>query len=159
MPSSILKCADVCVLINFVFTNVFIFDNNEHFFPNTLYMSFFSKSTYFHISYQNVIFPWRKDYNIYFLTFARKCNIAPFHQLWKKMREFRLLSFFFFNFWMDFYFYLYTLFSFIFISWSLITLQYYRGFCHTLTWNSHGVTCVPHRESPSHLPPHPIPLG
>ena len=25
-------------------------------------------------------------------------------------------------------------FSFIFISWRLITLQYYSGFCHTLTW-------------------------
>ena len=32
----------------------------------------------------------------------------------------------------------------IFISWSLITLQYYSGFCHTLTWISHGFTCVPH---------------
>ena len=34
-------------------------------------------------------------------------------------------------------------FSFIFISWRLITLQYYSGFCHTLTWISHGFTCVP----------------
>jgi len=32
-------------------------------------------------------------------------------------------------------------------------------FCHTLTWISHGYTCVPHPEPPSHLPPHPIPLG
>ena len=31
-------------------------------------------------------------------------------------------------------------FSFIFISWRLITLQYCSGFCHTLTWISHGVT-------------------
>ena len=30
------------------------------------------------------------------------------------------------------------LFSFIFISWKLITLQYCSGFCHTLTWISHG---------------------
>ena len=30
-------------------------------------------------------------------------------------------------------------------------------FCHTLTWISHGCTCVPHLELPSHLPPHPIP--
>ena len=50
-------------------------------------------------------------------------------------------------------------FSFIFISWRLITLQYCSGFCHTLTWISHGFTCVPHPEPPSHLPPHPIPLG
>ena len=47
----------------------------------------------------------------------------------------------------------------IFISWRLITLQYCSGFCHTLTWISHGFTCVPHPEPPSHLPPHPIPLG
>ena len=51
------------------------------------------------------------------------------------------------------------LFSFIFISWRLITLQYCSGFCHTLTWISHGFTCVPHPDPPSHLPPHPIPLG
>ena len=40
---------------------------------------------------------------------------------------------------------------FIFISWRLITLQYCSGFCHTLTWISHGFTCVPHPES--HPPP------
>ena len=50
-------------------------------------------------------------------------------------------------------------FSFIFISWRLITLQYCSGFCHTLTWISHGFTCVPHPDSPSHLPPHRILLG
>ena len=38
-------------------------------------------------------------------------------------------------------------------------LQYCSGFCHTLTWISHGFTCVPHPEPHSHLPPHPIPLG
>ena len=50
-------------------------------------------------------------------------------------------------------------FSFIFISWRLITLQYCSGFCHTLTWISHGFTCVPHPDPPSHLPLHPLPLG
>ena len=50
-------------------------------------------------------------------------------------------------------------FSFIFISWRLITLQYCSGFCHMLTWISHGFTCVPHPNPPSHLPLHPIPLG
>ena len=45
-------------------------------------------------------------------------------------------------------------FSFIFISWRLITLQYCSGFCHTLTWISHGVTCIPHPNHLSHLPPH-----
>ena len=50
-------------------------------------------------------------------------------------------------------------FSFIFISWRLITLQYCSGFCHTLTWISHGFTCVPHPDPPSQLPLHPIPQG
>ena len=47
----------------------------------------------------------------------------------------------------------------IFISWRLITLQYYSGFFHTLTWISHGFICVPHPDPPSHLPLHPITLG
>ena len=50
-------------------------------------------------------------------------------------------------------------FSFFFISWKLITLQYCSGFCHTLTWISHGFTCVPYPDPLSSLPPHPIPLG
>ena len=50
-------------------------------------------------------------------------------------------------------------FSFIFISWRLITLQYCSGFCHTLTWISHGFTCIPHPDPPSHLPLYTIPLG
>ena len=59
-----------------------------------------------------------------------------------------------------FYFILFFIFfSFIFISWRLITLQYCSGFCHTLTWISHGFTCVPHHDPPSHLPLYPIPLG
>ena len=49
--------------------------------------------------------------------------------------------------------------SLFFISWRLITLQYCSGFCHTLTWISHGDTCIPHPDPPSHLPLHPIPLG
>ena len=44
-------------------------------------------------------------------------------------------------------------------NWRLITFRYCSGFCHTLTWISHGCTCVPHPKSPSHLPPHPIPQG
>ena len=58
-----------------------------------------------------------------------------------------------------FFFFLFFSFSFIFISWRLITLQYCSGFCHTLTWISRGFTCVPHPDSPSHLPLYPIPLG
>ena len=60
--------------------------------------------------------------------------------------------FFFFN-------YLFIYFSFIFISWRLMTLRYCSGFCHTTTWISHGFTCIPHPDPPSHLPLHPIPLG
>ena len=33
------------------------------------------------------------------------------------------------------------------------------GFCHTLEWNSHGFTRVPHPDPSSHLPLHPLPLG
>ena len=66
-----------------------------------------------------------------------------------------LFSFFFF--WELFsYFFSPT---FIFISWKLITLHYWSGFCHTLTWISHGFPCVPHPYPPSSLPLHPIPLG
>ena len=35
-----------------------------------------------------------------------------------------------------------------FISWRLITLKYCSGFCQTLTWISHGFTCVPHCDPP-----------
>ena len=46
---------------------------------------------------------------------------------------------------------IYLFFSFIFMSWRLITFQYCSGFCHTLTWISHGFTCIPHPDPP--LPP------
>ena len=36
---------------------------------------------------------------------------------------------------------------------------YCSGFCHTLKWNSHGFTCVPDPDPPSHLPLYSIPLG
>ena len=35
---------------------------------------------------------------------------------------------------------------------------YCSEFCHTLKWNSHGFTCVPHHDPPSHLPLHLLPL-
>ena len=53
-------------------------------------------------------------------------------------------------------FFIKNFFPFIFISWRLIALQYCSGFCHTWTWISHGFTCVPHPNPPSHFPPHPI---
>ena len=41
-------------------------------------------------------------------------------------------------------------------NWRLITLQYCGGFCHTLTWISHGCTCVPDPEPPpTTAPPFP----
>ena len=43
-----------------------------------------------------------------------------------------------------------------FISWRLITLQYCSGFCHTLTWISHGFTCIPQPDPPYHFPLYPI---
>ena len=35
-----------------------------------------------------------------------------------------------------------------YFNWRLITLQYWGGFCHILTWVSHGCTCVSHPEPP-----------
>ena len=61
--------------------------------------------------------------------------------------------------WLALVLFTYFLIPFIFISSRLITLQYCSGFCHMLTWISHGFTCVPHPDPPSHLPLHPIPLG
>ena len=46
---------------------------------------------------------------------------------------------------------------FIYLNWRLITIL--QWFCHTLTWISHGCTCAPHPEPPSHLPPHPTLQG
>ena len=51
------------------------------------------------------------------------------------------------------YFFIYYYYYYIFY----FTILYW--FCHTSTWICHGCTCVPHPESPSHLPPHIIPLG
>ena len=48
---------------------------------------------------------------------------------------------------------------FIYFHWRIIALQHCSGFCHILTWISHGYTCVPHPEHPSQLPSHPIPQG
>ena len=52
-----------------------------------------------------------------------------------------------------------SFFKLIYFNWKLITLQYCGGSCHTLTWISHGCTCIPHPEPPSHIPPHLIPQG
>ena len=44
----------------------------------------------------------------------------------------------------DFVHCFFLFFPFIFISWRLITLQYCSGFCHTLTWISHGFMYIVH---------------
>ena len=49
--------------------------------------------------------------------------------------------------------------SFLFLFFFIFTFLYCSGFCHTLKWNSHGFTRVPHPDPPSHLPLHPIPLS
>ena len=49
--------------------------------------------------------------------------------------------------------------SILFFFFLIIIFFYCSGFCHTLKWNSHGFTCVPHPDPPSHLPLYPIPLG
>ena len=49
----------------------------------------------------------------------------------------------FFLFFLSFFFFIFFNFIFYFL--------YCSGFCHTLKWNSHGLTCVPHPDPPSHL--------
>ena len=46
--------------------------------------------------------------------------------------------------------------EFIDVNWRLITLQYCSGFHHISTRISHQCTRVPHLETLSHFPPHPI---
>ena len=75
----------------------------------------------------------------------------PFYLPWSDGTECHNLSFL--N--VQFFFF----FSFISTSWRPITPQYCSGLCHTVTWISHGVTCIPHPDPPSHLPLYPIPLG
>ena len=83
---------------------------------------------------------------------ASKSKQATLHPIIKLNPTSRMIFFFNWNPLCSFFFI-------IFISWRLITLQYYRGFCHTLTWISHGFTCIPHPDPLSHLPLHLIPLG
>ena len=48
-------------------------------------------------------------------------------------------------------------FRFIYFNWSIITLQYCDGFCHTSIWIVHGYTCVPSLLKPLPLPSLPLP--
>ena len=45
----------------------------------------------------------------------------------------------------------------IYYNWRLITLQYCDGFCHTFAW-VYMCTCVPHPDSPCHLPSTSLPI-
>ena len=47
----------------------------------------------------------------------------------------------------------------IYFNWRILYLQYCGGFCHTLTWITHGYTCVSPSWTLSHLPLYSIPLG
>ena len=47
----------------------------------------------------------------------------------------------------------------VFSNESILFFFFCSEFCHTLKWNSHGFTCVPHPDPRSHLPLHPLPLG
>ena len=59
----------------------------------------------------------------------------------------------------SFVFYLSLFFFFFSFIYLFIYFTVLYWFYHTLTWIRHGCTCVPHPDPPSHLPPHPIPLG
>ena len=48
---------------------------------------------------------------------------------------------------------------FIYFNWRIITLQYCDGFCHKLTWISHGYTCVPPSWTSLPLPSPSHPFG
>ena len=44
-------------------------------------------------------------------------------------------------------------------NWKMIALQYCVGLCHTSPWINLKYICPLPKKSPSHLPPHPTPLG
>ena len=50
-------------------------------------------------------------------------------------------------------------FLFIYFNLRLIALQHFGGFCHNVTWISHGCTCVPHLIPHLNPPPNPILQG
>ena len=88
--------------------------------------------------------PWEKENYCYTKAFPILVYVLL---KWAPQKLFHSTCFFFNSFFL------------ILISWRLITLQYCSGFCHTLTWISLEYTCIPHPDTPSHLPLYPIPLG
>ena len=95
------------------------------------------------------------------IEFEFSCMILLYVPLEKKKIKVSFLSFPFYirAYHNKMYSHIYYFFSFIFISWRLITLQYCSDFCHTLTWISHGFTCVPHPKSPLSPPSPSHPSG
>ena len=77
-------------------------------------------------------------------TLILKRKLAHFHVNSRVILAKKKLSFFF---WLQNFYFIYLFIFFI-----------CGGFCHTLKWNSHGFTCVPHPDHPSHLPLHRLPL-
>ena len=72
--------------------------------------------------------------------FSKHLSLKRKRSSWRKcFLGFIFICFFFFFFFFLFFYYFY----FFFIC---------GGFCHTLKWNSHGSTRVPHPNPPSHLP-------
>ena len=84
----------------------------------------------YHLSHQG---------NLLFLYIAKKGLVFPTRNKWSLIES--------------------VIYLFIYFIRRLISLQYCSGFCHTLTWISHGFTYIPHPNPPSHLPLYPIPLG
>ena len=83
--------------------------------------------------------------NVYFICQVKAGPLLHHVSVWEKGKDSKWRS--------D------TFFVFIYFNWRQITLQYCGGFCHSLTWISHGCTCILHPEPPFHLPPHPISQG
>ena len=118
--------------------------------------------SYIHILIKNEILEWNKPrgpfqmpmkpsrslYSYFiisslFLAVATILNFCPFYYLLDRILLHMFLS-------LSGYLVLSFFFFFFFIC---------GEFRHTLEWNSHGFTCVPHPDPPSHLPLHPLPLG
>ena len=99
---------------------------------------------------------------LFFCGVGRRCLLWPMYAPGQTLLPFPLLHFVLHSqicllFQVSHFFLLFK--KIIYFNWRIITLQHCSGFCHILTWISHGYTCVPHPEHPSHLPSHPIPQG
>ena len=91
---------------------------------------YFIAGRLYHLSHQG---------NLLFLYIAKKGLVFPTSNKWFLIES--------------------VIYLFIYFIRRLISLQYCSGFCHTLTWISHGFTYIPHPNPPSHLALYPIPLG